>query len=454
MAEQVDLLVIGGGPAGYAGAIRGRQLGQRVVVVEKDSLGGTCLNRGCIPTKSFLESAALYRSLKRFSEHGISVAEPRLDFTQVVQKKRQVVEGLVGGLDFLLSRKEIEIVNGEAQFVSINEVQVQDRLFAPQRILVCTGTEAVKLPGLEPDGRLVVNSDQILERSELPESLLIVGGGVIGCEFATVFASYGVDVTIVELTNRLLPTEDAEISKTLLREFKKRKIRVLTGASVKGLKRDSSEVHVQIEIGNRIQDLTVDRVLVSVGRRPIVPHGFPGQIDNRGHIVVDSTFKTSVDHIFAAGDVIGGLQLAHLAFEEGMAACSFAFGEESKSSWYVPRCVYTQPEIGAVGLSEEEAVEQYGQVQVGRYSLKGNGKAVILNDNAGFCKIIATDDGIVRGVHMIGPHATELIAGAAVVLQQNMKLKDWADVVYPHPTVAESIKETVWSALGRGLHSI
>lgn len=454
MVEQIDLLVIGGGPAGYAGAIRGRQLGKRVVVVEKDSLGGTCLNRGCIPTKSFLESAALYRSFARFSEHGISVAQPQLDFTQVVETKSQVVDRFVSGLDFLLNRREIEIVEGEARFVSPTEIQVQERRFVPERVLVCTGTASVELSGLEPDGRLVVNSDQVLDLADLPKSLLIVGGGVIGCEFATVFSSYGVDVTIVELTDRLLPTEDAEISRTLLREFKKRKVKVLTGASVQRLTRESNEVHVQIQSGNRIQDLTVDRVLVSVGRRPIIPQGFPGKIDKRGYISVDSTFKTSEDHIYAAGDVIGGLQLAHLAFEEGMAACSFAFGEESKSKWHVPRCVYTHPEIGAVGLTEEEAEKQYGQVQVGRYSLKGNGRAVILNDNAGLCKIIATDDGIVRGVHMIGPHATELISGATIVLEQKMTLTDWEDVIYPHPTVSESIKETVWSTLGRGLHSI
>lgn len=454
MSRQVDLLVLGGGPAGYSSAIRARQLGKQVVVVEKERLGGTCLNRGCIPTKALLESANFYGSLKSAQNHGITLDVTGLDYGQVIQKKDKVVQNLVGGLEFLLDRREVEVVVGEARFNSPTEVQVGTEVFHPEKIIVATGTVAAELPGLEPDGRVVLNSDQMLAADTLPKSLLIVGGGVIGCEFATIFSSYGVQVTIVELTDQLLPPEDREVSQTLLREFKKRKIQVLTGASVDKLIRGEDEVVVQVTQKGRQREIEADRVLISVGRKPVVPEGFPGELNSRGYLVVNGALQTTVPHIYAAGDVIGGMQLAHLAFEEGWAACDHAFGKNARTQWFVPSCVYTQPEIGSVGLTEAHACEEYGEVIVAKYSLKGNGKAVIAGDDSGFCKIVASTDGVVRGVHIIGPQATELISNATVALERGLTLEQWAEVIYPHPTVSESIKETVLSGLGAGLHSI
>ena len=454
MSRQVDLLVLGGGPAGYSSAIRARQLGKQVVVVEKERLGGTCLNRGCIPTKALLESANFYGSLKSAQNHGITLDVTGLDYGQVIQKKDKVVQNLVGGLEFLLDRREVEVVVGEARFNSPTEVQVGTEVFHPEKIIVATGTVAAELPGLEPDGRVVLNSDQMLAADTLPKSLLIVGGGVIGCEFATIFSSYGVQVTIVELTDQLLPPEDREVSQTLLREFKKRKIQVLTGASVDKLIRGEDEVVVQVTQKGRQREIEADRVLISVGRKPVVPEGFPGELNSRGYLVVNGALQTTVPHIYAAGDVIGGMQLAHLAFEEGWAACDHAFGKNARTQWFVPSCVYTQPEIGSVGLTEAHAREEYGEVIVAKYSLKGNGKAVIAGDDSGFCKIVASTDGVVRGVHIIGPQATELISNATVALERGLTLEQWAEVIYPHPTVSESIKETVLSGLGAGLHSI
>lgn len=454
MSRQIDLLVLGGGPAGYSSAIRARQLGKQVVVVEKERLGGTCLNRGCIPTKALLESANFYGSLKSAQNHGITLDVTGLDYGQVIQKKDKVVQNLVGGLEFLLDRREIEVVVGEARFNSPTEVQVGTEVFHPEKIIVATGTVAAELPGLEPDGRVVLNSDQMLAADTLPKALLIVGGGVIGCEFATIFSSYGVQVTIVELTDQLLPPEDREVSQTLLREFKKRKIQVLTGASVDKLIRGEDEVVVQVTQKGRQREIEADRVLISVGRKPVVPEGFPGELNSRGYLVVNGALQTTVPHIYAAGDVIGGMQLAHLAFEEGWAACDHAFGKNARTQWFVPSCVYTQPEIGSVGLTEAHAREEYGEVIVAKYSLKGNGKAVIAGDDSGFCKIVASTDGVVRGVHIIGPQATELISNATVALERGLTLEKWAEVIYPHPTVSESIKETVLSGLGAGLHSI
>jgi dihydrolipoamide dehydrogenase len=454
MSREIDLLVLGGGPAGYSSAIRARQLGKQVVVVEKERLGGTCLNRGCIPTKALLESANFYGSLKSAQNHGITLDVTGLDYGQVIQKKDKVVQNLVGGLEFLLDRREVEVVVGEARFNSPTEVQVGTEVFHPEKIIVATGTVAAELPGLEPDGRVVLNSDQMLAADTLPKALLIVGGGVIGCEFATIFSSYGVQVTIVELTDQLLPPEDREVSQTLLREFKKRKIQVLTGASVDKLIRGEDEVVVQVTQKGRQREIEADRVLISVGRKPVVPEGFPGELNSRGYLVVNGALQTTVPHIYAAGDVIGGMQLAHLAFEEGWAACDHAFGKNARTQWFVPSCVYTQPEIGSVGLTEAHAREEYGEVIVAKYSLKGNGKAVIAGDDSGFCKIVASTDGVVRGVHIIGPQATELISNATVALERGLTLEQWAEVIYPHPTVSESIKETVLSGLGAGLHSI
>lgn len=455
MSQQVDLLVIGGGPAGYCGAIRGRQLGQSVVLVEKDSVGGTCLNRGCIPTKSLLESAARFRSLSSMSEYGIEVSHAEVNYPQVISKKDSVVKRLVQGLGFLLKQKGVEIVRGEAEFLSSTTVRVGDEVYEPGRILVATGTEPADLPNLVCDGERILNSDQVLEMDSLPGSLLIVGGGVIGCEFATVFSSLGVDVTIVEIAEQILPAEDADLSRTLTREFKKSKVKVLTSAQVKQASPGQDSVVVAVEHKGKLEELSVDRVLVSVGRKAVLPKGFPGAVDGRGYILVDGEFQTSVPHVFAAGDIIGGLQLAHLAFDEGMAAVEFAFGGQPKSAWQVPRCIYTYPEIAAVGLTESQAREQFGnRLRVSQFSLKGNGKAMISGSDSGFCKVIADEEGNVLGVHMIGPQATEIIAEAVTVLEKGISLSDWAEVMHPHPTVAEAVREAVLAGLGRGLHSI
>lgn len=454
MSQQIDLLVIGGGPAGYAGAIRAAHLGKSVVVVEKSKVGGTCLNRGCIPTKALLESAHFYGSLVSAKDHGVSLEIKDLDYGQVVKNKDQVVHRLVAGLQFLLDKKEIKIIYGEASFLSSTEVKVGDEIFQPEKTLIATGTVPFDLPNLPVDGDLVVNSDQLLERDCLPKSLVIVGGGVIGCEFATIFASYGVQVTIVELMPQILPPEDTEISSTLTREFKKRKVKVLTSAKVQHLQRKSDHVVVEVEQKGRTSLIETEVVLVSVGRQPVLPQGFPGEVNKRGYIVVDGQYQTSVPNIYAAGDIIGGMQLAHLAFEEGWAAVNNVVGELARNKWFVPSCVYTKPEIASVGLTEEGARQQIGDVLIAKYSLKGNGKAVIAGEDSGFVKFVASTDGVVRGVHIIGPQATELISGATLALERGLTLQEWSEVIYPHPTVSESIKEAVLSGLGIGLHSL
>mgnify|MGYP000871440941 CR=1 FL=1 len=454
MSQQIDLLVIGGGPAGYSGAIRGSHLGKNVVLVERAELGGTCLNRGCIPTKALLESANFFGGLSSAQSHGVTLDIRDLDYAKVVENKEQVVRRLVDGLEFLLDKRSIKVIQGEARFLSPTTVQVGEEILTPEKILVATGTVPFDLPSLPVDGDFVVNSDQLLARDSLPKSLVIVGGGVIGCEFATIFASYGVAVTIVELMPQILPTEDAEISQALTREFRKREIKVLAGAKVENLRRGSDHVVVQVEQRGRLSEIEAEVVLVSVGRRAVLPLGFPAETSSKGHIVVNQQYQSSVSHIYAAGDIIGGMQLAHLAFEEGRAAVNNMAGEPGKNTWFVPSCVYTKPEIASVGLTEAKAKEQYGEVLMAKYSLKGNGRAVIAGEDSGFVKLVVSPDGLVRGVHIIGPGATELIAGATLGLEQGMMLEQWAEVIYPHPTVSESIKEAVLSGLGIGLHSL
>lgn len=455
MSRHVDLLVLGGGPAGYSSAIRARQLGKQVVVAEKASIGGTCLNRGCIPTKSLLASANFYRNLNFAQSYGVQLVVENLDYKQVIHKKDQTVANLLAGLDFLLTRREIEVVSGEARFISTHEVQVENQAFSADKIIIATGTKSMDLPGLKTDGQFILNSDQMLAVDTLPKSLAIIGGGVIGCEFATIFAAYGVEVTIIELMDQLLPHEDREVSQALLREFKKTKIKVLTNASVAEVMQAGHKVNLKIKHKGKESALEIERVLLSVGRKPLIPKGFLGELTEKGYLKVNDTFQTSEPHIYGAGDIIGGLQLAHLAFEEGMAACDFAFGQNTKANWFVPSCVYTRPEIGSVGLTEEQVKEEYGEVIVAKYSLKGNGKAVIEGEDSGFVKIIASSvDRCVRGVRIIGPGATEIISSATLAIEQGLTLDQWSEIIYPHPTVSEAIKESVLSGLNRGLHSL
>src|SRR5690554_4444860 len=343
LTQQIDLLVIGGGPAGYAAAIRARHLGKSVVVAEKTRVGGTCLNRGCIPTKALLESAHYYGSLTSATakKHGVTVEVQGLDYSQVVKTKDQIVSRMVGGLEFLLDKREIRVINEEARFLSATEVAVGDETFKPANILVATGTVPFVLPNLPIDGERVVDSDQLLDRDSLPKSLVIVGGGVIGCEFATIFSAYGVEVMIVELMPQILPPEDAEVSQTLTREFKKRKIKVLNDAKVEKVRCEADHAVVEVDHKGRSVEIETELVLVSVGRKAVVPQGFPGEINQRGYIVVNEKFQTAVPNIYAAGDIIGGIQLAHLAFEEGWAAVNNMFGQPARNEWFVPSCVYT-----------------------------------------------------------------------------------------------------------------
>lgn len=455
LERSVQLLIIGGGPAGYAAAARGRQLGLDTILVERDTLGGTCLNRGCIPTKTLLESAGLFQQIKKAQEFGLSINEVDVQYDRIVERKDRIVDSLVKGLQHTMEQSGVEVVPGEAVFVGSNQVRVDGpspTTIQAEKIITATGTTPAHLPHCRPNGENIFDSDSILRMTHLPSSLVIVGGGVIGCEFASIFQALGVSVTIVELLDGLLPGEDGDLRKTLLREFKKQKIKVLTEARLNAVVEEQGSLKFSIEQKGKERELEAAACLIAIGRRPVVPDGLDVDKDEAGYIVVNENYETSQAPVYAAGDLIGGLQLAHLAFFEGINAVNAAFGAESRRSWHVPRCVYTHPETAAVGLTEEQARQQYEDVQIGTFSLKGNGKAMILGDNAGFCKVIAEPDGRVLGFHMVGPHATEMIAEAVVALEQGLSLAEWSQCIHPHPTVNESIQESLWSALGVPLH--
>ncbi len=453
--RNVQLLIIGGGPAGYAAAIRARHLGIETVLVERDIVGGTCLNRGCIPTKTLLESAGLFRQIQASKDFGFVVEGVNVDYSKVAKRKDQVVAALVKGLRHTMQQMGIEVICGEAVFDDAGSVVVHGSnpvQLRADKTIVATGAAPADLPHIKPNGTNIFDSDSILEITELPSSLVIVGGGAIGCEFASIFQSLGVSVTIVELLDGLLPGEDEDLRKALLREFKKQKVKVLASAKLTDVSEDGDELKFSVEQKGETKELQAAACLVAIGRRPVLPEGLNVETNKQGHIVVDDQFATSAPSIYAAGDIIGGLQFAHLAFFEGMNAVQAAFGYDHRRTWHVPRCVYTHPETAAVGLTERQARERYGDVVVGTFSLKGSGKAMILGENAGICKVIATGDGTAVGFHMVGPHATEMIIEAVVALEQGMTLEQWSQCIHPHPTVNEGVQESLLTALGLPMH--
>jgi dihydrolipoamide dehydrogenase len=393
----VDVVVIGGGPAGYVAALRAAQLGGKVALVESGSLGGTCLNVGCIPTKAFLHSAKLLREVKGAKSYGIETDAVRLNFPAVRQRKDQIVRRLTGGVAGLLKAAGVQVFRGQGHIPSPGVVQVSgadNTQLTTKSIIVATGSAPVDIPVARQNGRNIVSSTEALSFDEVPARLLILGGGVIGCEFASIYRSFGSEVTIVEAEEQLLPREDSEAAALLAKEFKKDGVTLMLGCKLTGTAENpDGTVTATIQTKTGESQLTAEKILVSVGRRPrLAGLGLEalGVNLDRGTIVVDQHLETSVSGIFAAGDVTGSLQLAHVAFHEGAAAAENAMGRASALRLHaIPRCVYSFPEIGGVGLTESEAQAKYGEVKVGRFNFGANGKAMVLGETTGFVKVLA-----------------------------------------------------------------
>jgi len=456
------IAVIGGGPGGYVAAIRAAQLKNEVTLVEKDELGGTCTNRGCIPTKALIQSANVYWQARHSQAFGVKIPQVDLDYPAVLQRKNAVVKRLVNGVGFLMKKNRIRVVKGEAALTDARTVSVREtgEKIKADKIILAMGSLPAGLPieGLDQQG--VITSNEALNLEQLPSSLVIIGGGVIGIEFAQLMHRMGVKVTVIELMPSILPTEDAEAVRILTEMLKKEGLEIITGAAVKKIEEDGrGGRQVVFSLAGQDHRRSAELVLMAVGRKPDLSLsgldrlGVP--LTDRRHILVNERMETGVPGIYAIGDVIGGIMLAHAAMAEGVCAVENAGGiGRSMNCRLVPRCVYSVPEMAGAGLTEAEAREQYGdKIKVGRFPLTANGKAAILGETEGLIKILAEPNyGEIVGVTLVGPHATELIAEAVVAMSLEAGFEDLAAAVHAHPTVSETMMEAALDVDKRAIH--
>jgi dihydrolipoamide dehydrogenase len=472
MAEQHDLVVIGGGTGGYVAAIRAAQLGLKVALVEKDKVGGTCLHRGCIPSKALLKSAELFQSMRKAEEYGIVAPDVKLDFSKVMERKGRIVSQLYKGVQHLLKQNRVEVIKGtgrvmgpsifspRAGAVRVEKADGEMEILNPAHVIIATGSRPKTLSGLKVNGNTVITSDEALEWTEIPKSVIIIGAGAIGVEWASMLADFGTEVTLVEYASQILPSEDEEVAAELMRIFKKRKIRVMTHSTVltETLEDQGGSVSIAIERNGERQTVTAEKILVAVGREAIVDDlGLEAtEIEvERGFIKVDKYYRTKEANIFAIGDVIGGLQLAHVASHEGIIAVETIAGRNPHPLDYmqVPRCTYSRPEVASVGLTEKEAKERGIRVKTGKFPFRAIGKALVNGEVDGFVKMVAdaeTNDLI--GVHMIGSHVTDLISEAGLAQLLDATAWEVGIAVHPHPTLSEAIGEAALAVDGKAIH--
>lgn len=458
MSERV--VVIGGGSAGYTAAIRAAQLGAKVTLIEKDTLGGTCLNRGCISTKSLLQSASVLWQIKKADAFGISVENPQLDFISVSKRKREVIKQLVDGVGSLMRKNQIRVINGAGTIVGHGKVRVvgsNEAELEADKIIIASGSEPASAPIEGIDGEGVINSDAALTIEQLPKSIIIIGGGAIGLEFAQIFHRMDTKVTIIEMMPQILPDEDVEIAQMLEQILGSEGIDIFTNAEVHSIETNEQGDKTVSFSTNKEKKLAASKVLIAVGRRPYTKDlGLEklGIVLDKGRIVVDRYMETNAKDVYAAGDVVGGVMLAHVAMAEGKCAAQNAMGIDLEMNYRaVPRCIYTCPEVAAVGLTESQARAKSDKIKIGKFPFRANGKAVICNEISGMVKFIAEAQyGQVLGVQIIGPHATEMIAEAVLGIQLEATLEDFASTIHAHPTLSESVMEAALGVEGKCIH--
>lgn len=462
-SNKFDVLVIGGGPGGYVAAIRASQLGLSVALVERENLGGICLNWGCIPTKALLRSAEVLRLAKHANAYGLTVGQVGFDLTKVVERSRKVAGQLNGGVKHLLKKNKVTVIEGEAVLAGNGKVSVSKNGkavgdYQAASIIIATGARARTFPGLEDDGKLVWTYRKAMTPDVMPKSMLVIGSGAIGIEFASFYAELGAKVTVVEVMDRILPVEDEEISAFARKSFEKQGIRIITGAKAGNMRKGADSVTVAVEAGGKTEDITVDRVILAVGISPNTENlGLENtkvKLD-RGHIVADANCLTAEPGLYAIGDVTGAPWLAHKASHEGVIAAEHIAGKHPHplNVRNIPGCTYSHPQIASVGYTEARAKEAGYEVRVGRFPFQGNGKAIALGEAEGLVKtIFDAKTGELLGAHMVGAEVTEMIQGYTVARTLETTEKELMETVFPHPTLSEMMHESVLDAYGRVIH--
>ena len=465
MAEQFDVAIIGSGPGGYVAAVRAGQLGLKVAIIEKEKdarLGGTCGLRGCIPTKALLNAAHLYQKAGEFEKFGLQASGLSYDFPSVQKYKNDVVAKNAAGVTYLMKKNKATVFNGFGKIVGQGKVEVtladgKKEIVESKNIIIATGSVVRPISGFETDGKQVVNSDQILELQSVPNSMIVMGSGAVGVEFASVYARFGCDTTVVELLDRIVPLEDADVSKELLRSFKKQGIKCETGLKLDKLEKNKKGVKVSGKNGKgETVELEAEMLLVAVGRMPYLEglglENTKVKVSERGTVEVNEYCETAEPGIFAIGDVLPTAQLAHLASKEGILVVEKIAGKQVRpiNPRLVPNCTYCDPEVASVGLTEAKAKEAGYDVKVGKFPMSASGKARILGETDGFVKIVSeTKYDEVLGVHIIGPHATELLAEACVGMSLETTAEELGRVMHAHPTVSETVMEAA-----EGVHDL
>lgn len=473
MAKEYDVVILGGGTGGYVAAIRASQLGLKTAVVERDKIGGTCLHYGCIPTKSYLRSAEVFTLMKKASDFGVEANEPTIHFSKVVERKNAIVEQLYKGVQGLMKKGSIDVYNGTGRMlgpsifsplpgtisVELNNGE-ENEMLVPKSVILATGSKPRHIDGINVDGQTILNSNHMLQLKVLPKSITIIGGGVIGLEWASMLADFNVEVTIVEVDSSIIPQEDYEISRALTNFLTSKGIQILTGVTIDWSKTEQTSSTVTIYGQNQkgVKVFTSEKLLLSVGREANVQNIGLENTDvkvDKGVIQVNEHFQTAENHIYAIGDVIGGLQLAHVAAHEGIHAVEHIAGvhTEKLDTRIIPRCIYTNPEVASIGLTEKQASEQGLNIKVAKFPFSAIGKALVKGEKGGFVKIIAdsnTDDLI--GVHMIGPNVTDLISETALAFLLNTSPWELSKAIHPHPSLSEVIGEAALAVDGKAIH--
>lgn len=455
-----DLIVIGGGPAGYVGAIRAAQLGKRVAVVEKERAGGTCLNWGCIPTKALLKNAELYNLIGHHAaDFGLEVSGLKYDWDKIIGRSRKVADKLAGGIEFLFKKNKVDYIRGDASVPKAGVVEVKgndgtEQTLSASKILVATGVVTREMPGFPFNGTNVIGSRHALALAKQPKELIVIGAGAIGVEFAYFFNAFGTKVTIVEMMPNILPVEDTEVSAALEKAHAKQGIRILTGTKVEKATATKDGVSITVS-GGANETLTADVALVAIGVSPLLPGGAaPIKLDEKGYVAVNDRYETSIPGIYAAGDIIGPPWLAHVASFEAVQAVEGMFGKRTPVRRRVfPGCTYCHPQVASVGLTERAAKEKGLKVKVGKFPFQASGKAQAVSETDGFVKLLFNEPhGELVGAHIIGSDATEMIAEMGLAITLEATWDDIAATIHAHPTLSEAMFEATEAALGHPIH--